>query len=59
MSQLRWIIIVTVFAFTAGIWAALTPAMRPWRSWVELLAAAAMIVGGLILVSPFATSRPC
>jgi hypothetical protein len=58
VSRLRWITIVTVVAFTAGISAALMPAMRPWRSWMELLAAAGLVLGGLIFVSPFAMSQP-
>jgi hypothetical protein len=49
---------VALVAFAVGIWASLTPAERPWRPWVEPLAAAGLILGGLIFVSPFAMSRP-
>src|SRR5579863_8998528 len=46
---------LAVVGFAAGIWAAATPAIGPL---VRPALAGIMILGGLVFLSPFATSRP-
>jgi hypothetical protein len=50
-----WIGCLAVVGFAAGVWAAFTPSIRPF---VKPSVAVLMIVAGLVLLSPFATSRP-
>lgn len=52
---LFWIGCLVLVGFAAGIWAAATPAIGPL---VRPALAGIMILGGLVLLSPFATSRP-
>lgn len=52
---LIWVGCVVVVGFAVGIWAAATPAIRPF---VEPWMAVFMMLGGLVLLSPLATSRP-
>jgi len=50
-----WIACLVVVSFGAGIWAAFTPSVGPF---IKPSAAVLMIVAGLVLLSPLATSRP-
>lgn len=50
-----WLGCLLVVSFTAGIWAAFTPSVGPF---VKPSVAVLMIIAGLVLLSPFATSRP-
>ena len=52
---LFWIGCVALVGFTAGVAAAAMPAVAPF---VRPALAAVCILAGLVLVSPFATSRP-
>ena len=52
---LFWIGCLVFASFAAGLWAAATPAIGPF---VRPAAAVLVILGGLVLLSPFATSRP-
>lgn len=54
-KALFWIGCLVVVSFGAGIWAAFTPAIEPF---IKPSAAVLMILAGLVLLSPFATSRP-
>jgi hypothetical protein len=50
-----WIGCLVVVSFAAGIWAAFTPSVGPF---IKPSVAGLMIIAGLVLLSPFATSRP-
>jgi hypothetical protein len=50
-----WLGCLLVVSFGAGIWAAFTPSVGPF---IKPSVAVLMIIAGLVLLSPFATSRP-
>jgi hypothetical protein len=51
----RWIVCLVVISFGAGIWAAFTPSVGHL---VKPSAGVLLIIAGLVLLSPFATSPP-
>jgi FtsH-binding integral membrane protein len=52
---LLWIGCLVVVSFSAGIWAAAVPTIEPL---IRPSMAVLMTLAGLVLLSPFATSRP-